>query len=72
MVQGGSWAGERTDFSKILLIREALGPSVLLQMDKPVSSIHVLLLATAEGPTVSIQTSSLGWKRANGTHAPIR
>jgi deoxyribose-phosphate aldolase len=49
MVQGGTWLGERVAFRHVTLMREALGPGPLLKWTNPVSSLHVLLLAIAEG-----------------------
>ncbi|GAA2503455.1 deoxyribose-phosphate aldolase [Terrabacter carboxydivorans] len=49
MVQGGLWQGERTGFRQVVLMREALGPDVLLKWTTPVSSLPMLLLAKGEG-----------------------
>lgn len=49
MVQTGSWLGERAGFRHAVLMREALGTAVLLKWTSPVPSLHVLLLAIAEG-----------------------
>jgi deoxyribose-phosphate aldolase len=49
MVQGGTWLGERAGFRHVTLMREALGAGPLLKWTNPVQSLHVLLLAIAEG-----------------------
>lgn len=49
VVQGGTWLGQRAGFRHVTLMREALGPGPLLKWTNPVSSLHVLLLAIAEG-----------------------
>lgn len=49
MVQAGSWANPRAAFRSLLLIRATVGPNVLLKWTTPVPSIHVMLLAIAEG-----------------------
>src|SRR3954465_15056386 len=48
MVQGGSWRGDRTRFSRLRLMREALGPEVLLKWTTPASSFYVMLLGVAD------------------------
>jgi deoxyribose-phosphate aldolase len=49
MVQSGSWLGERAGLRHVTLMREALGSGPLLKWTNPVPSLHVLLLALAEG-----------------------
>ena len=49
MVQGGTWLGERAGFRHVTLMRDALGSGPLLKWTHPVPSLHVLLLALAEG-----------------------
>ncbi|WP_076262037.1 hypothetical protein [Intrasporangium flavum] len=49
MVQAGTWRGPRTSFSQIRVMREALGGATRLKWTSPVSSLHGLLLAVAEG-----------------------
>ena len=49
MVQGGSWRGQRTGFSQVRRMREALGKDVLLKWTQPVRSLEALLLCVGEG-----------------------
>lgn len=49
MVQAGSWRGPKAGYRHVLLMREALGRAVLLKWTNPVSSLHMMLLAIAEG-----------------------
>lgn len=49
VVQGGSWRGQRTGFTQLEQIRDALGPDVLLKWTEPVRSLETTLLCIAEG-----------------------
>jgi deoxyribose-phosphate aldolase len=49
MVQGGSWRGQRTGFTQVRTMRDALGADVLLKWTQPVRSLEILLLCLAEG-----------------------
>lgn len=49
MVQGGSWRGQRTGFSQVEMMRDALGPDVLLKWTQPVRSLETMLVCIAEG-----------------------
>ncbi|MGN6753392.1 MAG: hypothetical protein ACTHJJ_12675 [Intrasporangium sp.] len=49
MVQGGTWLGERVGFRHVTLMRGALASGPLLKWTNPVPSLHVMLLALAEG-----------------------
>lgn len=49
LVQGGTWRGDRSGLSHVVLMREALGPDVLLKWTQPMRTLDILLVAMGEG-----------------------
>ncbi|KRF25022.1 hypothetical protein [Phycicoccus sp. Soil803] len=49
LVQGGTFLGDRVSFGEVGVMREALGPRVLLKWTHPVRSVEMMLICIAEG-----------------------
>lgn len=49
LVRGGTWRGDRSGLGHVVLMREALGPEVLLKWTHPMRTLDILLVAMGEG-----------------------